>query len=475
MTTFGIDFGTTNSAAVKLAPHAAPERYGDEAGDPYPSIVAIDRATGEAIGGRRVWEQRNHYIESGNYHVISSVKWLLGKQAVWRTEERIWTPQDVASFILTQLSHRAAALGVDQIRRAAITIPVGFPPESRADLRVAAERAGIELSTFVTESTAAFMRYLPDLRHCRHVAVFDWGGGTLDISVLQLRNGAIVEIATEGMEIAGDELDLDIARTVHMIAMERRQTPVAFEMMSSVDRDTLRTKCEYAKRQLSNLPRVDLLMSSYGGAPLHLELTADWLDSVVAPHVDLAIERLTAAIAAARLSFDAIDRLLLVGGSSKLRLLIDRLRHDPRYSAALHIATDAEWDVAHGAAIVEQSTGGYELAESIGIVLSDNSYYELISPGTRVDGQDRTLVLSLVEDAREANIIIDKRASREGQLSDRALAFSVKTQGFSLEELQLSYRITLDLMLHVEARSVSRAATEAVSKQSGKLLFAYRL
>jgi molecular chaperone DnaK len=465
MITFGIDFGTTNSAAVKLAPHAEPERYGDEAGGPYPSIVAIDRATGEAIGGRRVWEQREHYVESGNYHVIQSVKWLLGKQQAWQTEERLWTPKDVASFILTQLSRRAASLGVDDIGRAAITIPVGFPPESRADLRAAAECAGIQMSTFVTESTAAFIRYLPVLRHCRHVAVFDWGGGTLDISILQLRDGTVTELATEGMEIAGDELDLDLARAVHARVMEQRQTPHAFETMPSADRDTLRTKCEYAKRELSRAFSADILMSSYGGAPLHVEVTTGWFESVVSPHVDLAIERLTAAVESARLSFDAIDRLLLVGGSSKLRLLKERLRRDPRYSAALHIAEDAEWDVAHGAAIVEQATGGYELAESLGIILSDNSYYELVSPGARSGGPDRSVVLSLVEDARQANIIIDKRPNLTSPTSERVLAFGVNTLGFNLEELRLRYRITPDMMLQVEAGSESLSPRETIAKQ----------
>src|ERR1022692_1145852 len=113
MSIFGIDFGTTNSAAVKLAEHADPQYYGDEFGAPYPSIVAIDRATGEAVGGRKVWEGRERYIDSGQYHVIQSVKWKLGKEQVWATEQRTWTPQDVTSFIHKQLSDRALTLGLE--------------------------------------------------------------------------------------------------------------------------------------------------------------------------------------------------------------------------------------------------------------------------------------------------------------------------------------------------------------------------
>lgn len=474
MSVFGIDFGTTNSGAVKIAEHAEPQRYGDEFGAPYPSIVAIDRATGEAIGGRKVWEGRERYLESGQYHVIQSVKWQLGKDQLWATEQRTWTPRDVTAFILRQLSDRAAAVGVDPITRAAITIPVDFPPTARAELRKAAEMAGIQLSTFVTESTAAFMRYLHQLRHCHYVAVFDWGGGTLDISILEIRDGIIFELSTEGMEIAGDEIDLDLARAIHARIMEERHSAVAFESMAPGDRDNLRTKCERAKCQLSSTGSTDVLLTSYGGDPLHFVVEREWFESLVTPHVDLAIETLTRAIEKCRLSFDSIDRLLIIGGSSKIRLLQEKLRADPRFSPALYISQEAEWDVAHGASIVEQSTGGYETAESIGVLLSDNSFYEIIACGERVFDKPREVALSLVEDSRQANIVIEKRAQRDSAGSDKILAFSVETLGFDLEELKLNYTISHDLILKIRAFSAV-AGESHCAREYGKLRFAYHI
>jgi molecular chaperone DnaK len=476
MTAFGIDFGTTNSAAVKLAAHAEPQHYGDEAGAPYPSVVAIDQATGRAYGGRSVWQTRERYTESGNYHVIQSVKSLLGTDSVWQTEAGPRTPQDVATFILKALSDRASALGLEPIGKAAITIPVGFPPAARADLRRAAERAGIRVSTFVTESTAAFMRYLPRLRHCRYVAIFDWGGGTLDVSILELRDGTVFELATQGLPIAGDEIDTDLARAVHTRVMEQRGQTHSFDSMPSVDRDNLRTKCEEAKRRLSTAPTYDILLASnYGGSPLHIEMDAAWFKSIVSPRVDLAIETLSHAIQSCRLSFDAIDRLLIVGGSSKIKLLQDKLLADARYSAALQISYDAEWDVAHGAAIVETSPGGYELAESIGVILSDNSFYEIVSRGERPWQDQRSLVLSLIEDAKQANIIIDKRPHAQSPLSERVMSFGVSTLGFNLEEIQLRYSINSDLMLRLEAVSSRLSQSDVARHEYGKLLFAYRL
>lgn len=474
MSVFGIDFGTTNSAAVKLAEHAEPQKYGDEAGAPYPSIVAIDRATGKISGGRDIWEHREKVRDTGNYHIVESVKLHLGTDHTWQTEAGPRTARDIASSILAALSRRASTRGLEPIQKAAITIPVGFPPSARADLRMAAASAGIQLTTFITESTAAFMRYLPQLRHCRYAAVFDWGGGTLDISILELREGTVFELATEGMYIAGDEIDADLARAVHTRVMERRGTPQSFDSMSSIDRDNLRTKCEEAKRQLSSRPAWDILLSSYGGSPVNVQMDVAWFHSIIAPHVDLALERLTHAIESCKLSVDSIDRVLIIGGSSKLTLLRDRLRADPRFSASLHISDDAEWDVAHGAAIVELSPGGYELAESIGVVLSDNSFYEIVRRGERIWSQPRSIALSLVEDAKQANIIVEKRPHPQSTVSDRVAAFSVNTLGFNLEEIRLAYSINSDLMLRLEAGSISLAASDVVRHEYGKLLFAYR-
>jgi molecular chaperone DnaK len=473
MNVFGIDFGTTNSGAVKLSQNADPQHYGDQFGAPLPSIVAIDRATGEAVCGRQVWEGRERYIDSGQYHVIQSVKWKLGKEQVWVTEQRTWSPRDIASFILKQLSNRAAALGIDPITRAVVTIPVDFPAPARTELRLAAESAGINLTTFVTESTAAFMRYLPQLRHCRYVAVFDWGGGTLDISILEIRGGTIFELSTEGMEIAGDEIDLDLARAIHAHVMEQRHSFVPFESMPPADRDNLRTKCERAKCQLSSVNSTDVLLTTYGGAPLHFVADRTWFESLITPHVDLAIDTLTKAINNCRLSFDALDRLVIIGGSSQIRLLQTKLRSDPRFSAALYVSQDAEWDVAHGAAIVELSPGGYETAESIGIVLSDNSFYEIMGCGERMFGRPRELALSLVEDSRQANIVIEKRAQRDSTGSERILEFSVDTLGFDLEQLMLTYNISQDLILKLRAYSTAVGSGDGAGGEYGKLRFAY--
>jgi molecular chaperone DnaK len=472
---FGIDFGTTNSSAVKIAGEDL-QFYGDEAGYPLPSVVAIDIATGEPFCGRSVWQNRDEYRQSGNFHIIESVKWHLGTNQRWSTEAKIWTPEDVASVVFRQLSCRAQQRGLDPITKAVITIPVDFPGQARRSLRRAAELAGIETSTFITESTAALVRYFPDLRHCHYVTVFDWGGGTLDISVIEIKDGRVLELATEGMSIAGDAIDDDFAQAIHARVMEERKQSTPFSAMSSIDRDNLRTKCELAKRMLATQNETIILLSSYGDLPISIPVERTWFESLISAHVDLAIEELAKAIVSAGLSFDAVNRLLVIGGSSQLRLLHEKLRRDRRFAAVFQPPVAPEWDVATGAAVVARSPGNYETAEALGIILSDSTFYELIAEGERVVSTERKVSLSLVEDAKQANLVVAKRANGLRTLvpPERVLEFSVDTMGFDLECIDFRFKIDPDLVLRVAADSRALRG-EHVSREYGKLRFSYQI
>jgi len=472
---FGIDFGTTNSTAMKLMAGEF-HKYGDEAGQPLPSVVALDRATGEASCGRDVWRNREEYRTAGAVYVIESIKLHMGSDLRWPTEVGVWTPEDVAAVVLKQLSGRAKQLGLEGIDEAVISIPVDYPAESRRALRRAAVKAGIQIKTFITESTAALVRHFGRLQHCRYVAVFDWGGGTLDISVLEIRDGRVFELSTEGMDIAGDAIDKDFAQAIHARVMEERREKLPFLSMPSVDQDNLRTKCELAKWQFSKLPVTDILLSAYGGSPLSISVQRDWFESLISPHVDLAIELLTRAIQKAGVSFDAINRLLVIGGSSQLRLLHDKLRNDHRFAASFQSSSEAEWDCAAGAAIIARAPGSHETAESIGILLSDNSFYELIREGEVVLSDARSVSLSLVEESQQANLILAKRVNGQRHITrpESIVEFGVETAGFDLECIDLRYSIDPDLVLKVEASSRALGVRE-FAREYGKLRFAYHV
>ena len=247
---FGIDFGTTNTSAVEIDGRVV-HQFGDEQGKPLPSVIILNHATDQVIGGRDAWNRRLQLQQLGGFEIVGSIKRCLESNRHWVTAGRSWTPTDITAEVLKQLSIRAQKEVPAGICRATFSIPVGLSARARGVLRDAAALAGIEVSSFVVESTAAFVRYFVDLRNSRHVAVFDWGGGTLDVSVLRIDGRTIFELATEGMADAGDMMDQELALLVHKIITDSRGENLAIEEVPTKDRDQLVIRSEMAKCALS--------------------------------------------------------------------------------------------------------------------------------------------------------------------------------------------------------------------------------
>jgi len=471
---FGIDFGTTNTSAVEVDGRAI-QRYGDELGKPLPSVIILNQATDEVIGGRAAWNRRLELQQLGGFEVVGSIKRVLESDRHWVTAGKSWTPRDIAAEVLKQLSVRAQQRGVRAgIRKATFSIPVGLSARARRVLREAAELAGVEVSSFVVESTAAFVRYFTDLRHSRHVAVFDWGGGTLDVSVLRIEGLTIFELAKEGMPNAGDVMDQELSLLVHKLIMDSRNENLAIEEVPTKDRDQLIIRSEMAKCALSAEEHVPIGLEHYAGQPAHVTVSRRNATGVLGPFVDRAVNLLASTVAQAGLSIDSLDDIIVIGGSSQLWLLNERLAADPRFTGHYRLAANPEWDVAHGAAILEQTPGNYELAETLGLQLCDGTHFELVRRGQALDTTPRSLSLALVEDAREANLIIDRLADL-GAVQTNALHFSVPTLGFLDDEIRVSHELTRDLTFRVSAHSRSLGREKAEIREFSNLRFGYHL
>jgi len=195
---------------------------------------------------------------------------------------------------------------------------------------------------------------------------------------------------------------------------------------------------------------------------------------VLGPFVDRAVNLLASTVAQAGLSIDSLDDIIVIGGSSQLWLLNERLAADPRFTGHYRLAANPEWDVAHGAAILEQTPGNYELAETLGLQLCDGTHFELVRRGQALDTTPRSLSLALVEDAREANLIIDRLADL-GAVQTNALHFSVPTLGFLDDEIRVSHELTRDLTFRVSAHSRSLGREKAEIREFSNLRFGYHL
>ena len=452
---FGIDFGTTSSATVGyMVMDHTPEEflYGDEEGRPIPSVVAIDKKTGEVFTGRDAWDKKMELSESCEY--ISSVKTILDKETVITIAGREWSPVDIAAELFKALKANVKERTDIEMTSATVAIPIGFSPEKREKLRMAAENAGITIKSFISEPTAAFFANYDELRSSSIVAVFDWGGGTLDVSVLQNENGRISELATVGSNIAGDFIDNKIAQRIHSKIARKKGQEIAFGDMQSSAQDMMRVRSERAKRALGDDDTATISINNYGpyGACREI-LDYDWFADIVEPEVQMAMDCLKKAIDQSGVGLANIDRIVLVGGSSNLRPLLERM--DSVYGDKLFFPEETMWNVGQGAAKLSMTPGSYYSNQSVGIVLSDNSYFELLPKDTSISGWKKECHFGIVDTNKEARFVFGGSPDIE-ESPERFKSLEVPAYRFLQEQLIIQALVDSDLVFRVIAGSTMR-------------------
>ena len=480
---FGIDFGTTNSGAVGFD-RGQMANFGYDTRQPFPSVVAIHRLNGEVRAvGRDARERQEELAET--CEIIKSVKTHLGDPAkIWNFGRVPWTPERVTAELLRALwaKVRAARTTGERPAEAVFSIPVGFAPRKRQALRRAAEMAGIRVKSFVSEPTAAVCKNFSKVRRFPTVVVFDWGGGTLDISVVRIEREHVHELATFGVALGGDDIDRRIARYVHGQIAVQRQLDVPFEAVDPRSRDRLMARVEAAKCDLARKDSVEIRLNLYHGQhDVTCPLSATTLRQLLLPEYERVWEALAATVQErARASFKEIGCVLMVGGSSRLRGLLDYLYDRAPDVDFVPADVEADWNIAQGAAVISATPGRHVIARDLGLSVCDGSFVELLRAGDPVDHAVIERHFGLVDDEREARFVFALPRRHEGADGD---AFghetvghlSVPAFGFSDEPILLQTRITEDLVVEVKGRSAHRGRSGQAAWTFEKLPFRYQM
>lgn len=194
---FGLDFGTTTTAFVAYNSETLRSSGFGDSGYPFQSTIILNEITGNVENiGIDAWENIHKFIMNNSYIVIRSIKQALQDNSVWRTNTQNWTAQKLVAEILKY--------GKDKILKrypdieapvpVVMAIPIDFHYEERGILQKAAEDAGISVKHFISEPTAALVGWRKSRKGTQNIVVFDWGGGTLDISVHAVKKGRIAEL-----------------------------------------------------------------------------------------------------------------------------------------------------------------------------------------------------------------------------------------------------------------------------------------
>ncbi|MCT7959002.1 molecular chaperone DnaK [Laspinema palackyanum] len=335
----GIDLGTTNSCVAVLEGGKPNVISNTEGGRTTPSIVGIAKN-----GSRVVGQLAKRQAVTNAENTVYSIKRFIGRRWEDTEEERsrvpytctkgrddtvdvkirgtTYTPQEISAMILQKLKEDAEAYLSEEVTQAVITVPAYFTDAQRQATKDAGTIAGLEVLRIINEPTAAALSYGLDKQgQDQTILVFDLGGGTLDVSILQLGDGIFEVKSTSGNNhLGGDDFDTTLVKWM----VEQFRINEGIDL--SVDKmavQRIREAAEKAKIELSsretaaiNLPFISA--DETGPKHLEMELTREQFEELVSNLVKLSLEPVVQAIKDSTLSIDEIDRIILVGGSTRI-------------------------------------------------------------------------------------------------------------------------------------------------------------
>lgn len=342
----GIDLGTTNSAVAIMEggePKIIPNPEGNRT---TPSVVAFKN--GETIVGDAAKRQAIM-----NPNTIISIKRHMGTDYKVDVEGRAYTPQEISAIILRYLKESAESYLGEKVTKAVITVPAYFNDAERQATKDAGKIAGLEVERIINEPTAAALAYgLEKQDKEQTILVYDLGGGTFDVSILEIGDGVFEVISTTGdHKLGGDDFDQRIID--FLIKSFKSDTSVDLSTDKSV-LQRLKEAAEKAKKDLSSVTSTQIsipFITQGADGPLHLEvtLTRAKFNELTADLVEKTLQSVRQALKDADMSINDINKVLLVGGSTRIPAVQEAIQKELGKEPSKEINPDEV--VAMGAAI----------------------------------------------------------------------------------------------------------------------------
>ena len=342
----GIDLGTTNSAVSVLEGGEPVIIANNEGNRTTPSVVSFK--DGETQVGEVAKRQA-----ITNPNTVMSIKRYMGEDHKVDIEGKEYTPQEISALILQHLKGYAEDYLGEEVTNAVITVPAYFNDSQRQATKDAGQIAGLEVDRIVNEPTAASLAYgLEKKDEDENILVFDLGGGTFDVSILELGDGVFDVLSTSGdNELGGDDFDDKVID--YLVSSFKSETGVDLSN-DKMALQRLKDSAEKAKIELSSVSSTQIslpFISAGDSGPLHLEqtLTRAKFDELTQDLVDRTKEPVRRAISDANLSTSDIDEVILVGGSTRIPAVIDAVKQETKKEPNRSVNPDEV--VAMGAAV----------------------------------------------------------------------------------------------------------------------------
>ena len=490
----GIDLGTTNCCVAVLEGGKPVVISNSEGGRTTPSIVGFGK-TGERLVGQLAKRQAVTNAEN----TVFSIKRFIGRRWNDTEQERgrvpyvcvkgrdetvdvqirsnAYTPQEVSAMILQKLKQDAENYLGETVTQAVITVPAYFTDAQRQATKDAGTIAGLEVLRIINEPTAAALSYGLEKQHQdQTVLVFDLGGGTFDVSVLQLGDGVFEVKATSGNNrLGGDDFDSLLVEWMRQKFQQQEQIDLLTDKMAL---QRLREAAEKAKIELStmltttvNLPFITA--DATGPKHLEMELTRAHFEELVAPLVQATIDPVTQALKDCDLSPDQIDRIILVGGSTRTPAVQEAIQnHFGGKTPDRSVNPDEA--VALGAAIQAGVLGG-EVKDlllldvtplSLGIETLGEVFTKVIERNTTIPSS-KTQTFSTATDGQtsvEVHALQGERAlARDNKSLGKFQLTGIPSAPRGVPQIEVSFEIDANGILQVAARDKGTGREQGIT------------
>jgi len=488
----GIDLGTTNSVVAIQEGEKTTVIPNEEGGRTTPSVVAFT-PKGEILVGQVAKRQRVTNPEN----TIYSIKRFMGrrfsevgreiKQVPFRVGEadngdvrvealgKKYAPPEISAYILQKLKKSAEDYLGEKIQKAVITVPAYFNDSQRQATKDAGKIAGLDVVRIINEPTAAALAYGMDKKKDQTIAVYDFGGGTFDISILEVGEGVVEVKATNGdTHLGGDDID---QRVQDWIVEEFRKESGIDLTKDKMALQRLKEAAEKAKIELSTTMETEInlpFITADASGPRHLlmKLTRAKLEQLVEDIVQRCAAPLKQALADANLTPEKIDEVILVGGQTRMPR-IQQIVHD-FFNKEPHRGVNPDEVVAVGAAIQGAVLSG-EVKDvllldvtplTLGIETLGGVFTKMIARNTTIPTK-KMEVFSTASDSQpsvEIHVLQGEREmSRDNRTLGRFHLDGIPPAPRGIPKIEVSFDIDANGILHVSAKDIGTGRQQAIT------------